>query len=322
MLRTFAAWDTLGTYAFLATDDPWQLERAERIAREVLAEVDRTCSRFRIDSDLSRVNRRAGRWVRVDPLLVAAAAVALEAAADTDGLVDPCLGRVLVSLGYDADLDVVRRRRAAGVTRLPVRRRPDAWREVQVDPEGALLVPEGCALDLGATAKAWASDLRRGLPSSTSWAASVVVSLGGDVRVDGPAGVPSERLAGAGHRAPRATSERTETVHLGEGGLATSSTLARRWRSRRPGAPPRRRPPHRLAGRRGLAHGHRDRRPPAPRPTPPRPRHWSSAPGRRLAARAAASPPGWSAADGTVRHVGAWPGGTADAGGHSPHPEA
>jgi thiamine biosynthesis lipoprotein len=224
VLRTSARWSSLGTYAFLATDDPRRLEQAEHLARDVLGEVDRTCSRFRLDSDLSRANRRAGRWVRVDPLLAAATTVALEAAEDTDGLVDPCLGRVLVSLGYDADLAVVHRRRHQ-VPRLPVRHHPDAWREVRVDPEGALFVPAGAALDLGATAKAWASDLVARVVAE-ELGCQAVVSLGGDVRVDGPGDgwpvVVTERPG---------DDEATETVHLHSGGLATSSTLARRWQA-------------------------------------------------------------------------------------------
>ena len=226
MLRTYARWDTLGTYAFLATDDPWRLERAERLARETLAEVDRACSRFRLDSDLSRVNRRPGRWVRVDPLLIAATTVALEAAAATDGLVDPCLGKVIASLGYDAHPTVVRQRHPH-VTRLSLPARPDAWRDVQVDLDGGVWLPEGVELDLGATGKAWAADLVARLVSE-ELDCHVVVSLGGDVRIDGPDGTPHPGW-------PVVVTERpgdpgsSDTVHLRGGGLATSSTLARRW---------------------------------------------------------------------------------------------
>ncbi|MGZ4777081.1 MAG: FAD:protein FMN transferase [Oryzihumus sp.] len=227
MLRSFVRWDALGTYAFLATEDPRHLQRAERVARAVLTAVDRTCSRFRADSDLSRANRHAGRWVGVDRLLVAATSVALEAATDTDGLVDPCLGRVLVSLGYDADLDAVRRR-TSPVSRMPVRHRPDAWREVLVDPDGALRVPAGCALDLGATAKAWAGDLvARAVADELG--CRVVVSLGGDVRVDGPDGDTGPGWPVLVTELP-GDDEPGEAVHLGAGGLATSSTMARRWR--------------------------------------------------------------------------------------------
>jgi len=226
MLRTYARWDALGTYAFLATDDPWLLERAERLARETLAEVDRACSRFRLDSDLSRVNRRPGRWVRVDPLLVAATTVALEAATATDGLVDPCLGKVIASLGYDAQPTVVRQRQR-NVTRLPLSPHPDAWREVQVDLEGGIWLPAGVELDLGATGKAWAADLVAHLVSE-ELDCHAVVSLGGDVRIDGARDTPHPGW-------PVVVTERpgddtaSETVHLRSGALATSSTLARRW---------------------------------------------------------------------------------------------
>ena len=53
--------------------------------------------------DLSRVNAHPGEWVEVDPLLVAATEVAVEAARATGGLVHPLLGRQLVELGYDRD---------------------------------------------------------------------------------------------------------------------------------------------------------------------------------------------------------------------------
>ncbi len=226
MTRTSARWSALGTYVFLATDDPAALDDAEAIARSVLADVDRTCSRFRGDSDLTRANARAGRWVEVDPLLAAATRVALEAAAETAGLVDPCLGLTLVSLGYDADMEQVRNRRTPARL-LPVRPRADAWREVEVDPAGALRVPEGVALDLGATAKAWASDLvARTVAELLD--CHLVVSLGGDVRVGGP----GNALPGWPVRVTeQPDDERGETVLLVAGGLATSSTRARRWRT-------------------------------------------------------------------------------------------
>ena len=107
---TSTRWELWSSYAFLATDEPRHLAAAEAVARRVLAEVDRTCSRFRDDSDLSRANARPGRWVEVDPVLVAATRVALEAARVSAGLVDPCLGRRLTALGYDADLAVLRAR--------------------------------------------------------------------------------------------------------------------------------------------------------------------------------------------------------------------
>ena len=222
-------WDTLGTYGFLAVSDPTLLDAAHQVALDVLADVDRTCSRFRDDSDLVRANAKPGTWVMVDPLLVAAAQVAIDAARETDGLVDPCLGRSLVWLGYDADMGIVRERRTSTRRTPPPPPRKDAWREIATDPDGAVRVPAGCALDLGATAKAWASDLvARSIVDHLD--CHVIVSLGGDIRIDGPEGFAhpgwpvdvTERPDGAGT---------SEQVWLSGGGLATSSTTARRWRT-------------------------------------------------------------------------------------------
>ncbi len=222
-----ARWHALGTYAHLALEDAGALDAAVAVAQAVLAGVDRACSRFRDDSDLVRANRHHGSWVDVDPLLAAATSVAVEAARATDGLVDPLLGRTLVRLGYDADLDVVRRREASyAVVPLPPADRHGAWTELLVDPAGAVRVPAGTALDLGATAKAWAADL---VAASVvdRLGGRVLVSLGGDLRVDGP-GVakPWPVLV-----AERPDEEVGALVGLDSGGLATSSTLARRWRT-------------------------------------------------------------------------------------------
>ncbi|MEO8517541.1 MAG: FAD:protein FMN transferase [Dermatophilaceae bacterium] len=217
-----ASWRALGTYVYLSTADVTGLERARRIAVRLLAEVDRTCSRFRPDSDLVRANLNAGAWTKVDPLLVQAIDTAMDAAAQTDGLVDPTLGRSLVAVGYDRDLALMPAA-SSGPAGLPIPARNGAWAEILLDPAGAVLVPYGCALDLGATAKAWAADLIAGIIAADS-DSMLVISLGGDVAVAGPGGgwpvAISETIddvAGA------------EIVHLPYGGLATSSTAARRW---------------------------------------------------------------------------------------------
>ena len=218
--------EALGTYVHLGTTG--DLARAVELAEAVLAEVDRTCSRFRPDSDLVRANARAGQWTEVDPLLAAAVAVAVDAARESDGLVDPCLGRALVEIGYDQDLAAVLARGDARPVP-PASAAPGAWREVQVDPQGAVLVPAGVELDLGATAKAWAADLLA-LTLVEAVGGDVLVSLGGDVRIAGsdrrawPVLV-TEHPDGVGDELAPAL------VTLDGGGLATSSTAVRRWRA-------------------------------------------------------------------------------------------
>lgn len=215
---TFAA---LGTYVYVATRRPRELDRARELTATVLRDIDRTCSRFRGDSDLSRANARAGRWTRVDPLLLDAVGVAVQAAELTGGLVHPLLGRTLVALGYDRDFGQLV---DLGDT-LPVSVPPlSAWRDLGTTDE-ALRVPVGTALDLGATGKAFAADVVAALLAERLRGAALV-SVGGDLAVSRPDGAPwpvavSERAGGSAVR-----------VWLESGGLATSSTRTRRWTRR------------------------------------------------------------------------------------------
>jgi thiamine biosynthesis lipoprotein len=216
---TCATFEALGTYVFVATRAETDLDRATRLTRSLLDGVDRTCSRFRADSDLTRANARAGRWTDVDPLLVAAVGIAVEAARLTGGLVHPLLGRSLVSLGYDRDLGALS---DTGPV-LPVAAPPlDAWREIGL-ADGALRVPAGTALDLGATGKAFAADLVvAALADELDQPA--LVSVGGDLAVSRADGLSwpvciSEHPGGPG-----------VTIWFEAGGLATSSIRVRRWR--------------------------------------------------------------------------------------------
>jgi thiamine biosynthesis lipoprotein len=221
-----ASWRALGTHVDLRTA-PWAVERAVEIAAAVLDEVDRTCSRFRSDSDLVRANVSAGSPVPAPPVLVAAVRVALEAADETDGLVDPTLGALLAASGYDRTFTLVPADNPAA-TSLPVA--AGSWRDVRVTDD-TLTVPVGAALDLGATGKAFAADLVA-LAVLEELAAPTLVSVGGDIRVVSPdEGVGPVFPVVLGHSvADLEGGGPGARVRLREGGLATSSTSARRWR--------------------------------------------------------------------------------------------
>ncbi len=98
-----ASWEALGTRVVLRLTDPSALGPARAAVEHELDAIDRACSRFRADSEITRVNASAGRVVRVGPLLADALALALRAAALTDGDVDPTVGSALVLSGYDRD---------------------------------------------------------------------------------------------------------------------------------------------------------------------------------------------------------------------------
>lgn len=226
---TSRSWRALGTYVQLAVDDPGAADTGEQVVRMVLDHVDRACSRFRPDSDLVRANAGAGRTVDVDPLLVTAVDAALEAARQTDGLVDPTLGLHLAAVGYDRDISLLAGR-DIGPVNLCVSPHRSGWREVETHADGRIRVPPGIALDLGATGKAFASDLAARLTAAAT-GCGVLVSIGGDVAV-GPSPSAPEDPAGwpvGVQESERGDNQLREAVLVHRGGLATSSTLARSW---------------------------------------------------------------------------------------------
>ncbi len=223
-------WRALGTEVELQVLAAGDLAWATARARDLLDEVDEACSRFRPDSDLMRANARPGLWTTVSPVLVGAVIVALEAAQNTDGRVDPTLGGALEAAGYDRTYELLAAasHEPAG---LPVLLRPGAWREIEVRSD-AVLVPHGVRLDLGATGKAFAADLVAADLGERLEGPSVI-SVGGDVALSQPrTGAPHAwPVAVAETRADLAANPQdTVTVELTGGGLATSTVRARRWR--------------------------------------------------------------------------------------------
>jgi thiamine biosynthesis lipoprotein len=228
-----ALWSALGTTVLLCVTEPEALEQATELLERELAEIDRVASRFRPDSELERLNDRAGSWSVVGPELYAALAVALAAARFSGGLVDPTLGGTLIAAGYDRDWAELERTGFTSTSpRERTRRRRSSWRGVAFveQPDGGAWVclPPGIRLDLGATAKAYAADLAADRIASVT-GVGVLVSLGGDIATAGapPQGgwlihVTDDHRAGL--------SAPGQTVRIQGGALATSSTTVRRWR--------------------------------------------------------------------------------------------
>ena len=149
---------------------------------EELEHVEQACSRFRDNSDLSRVNADGGKAVTVDPTLIEAVEIALHAARVTDGRVDPTIGRALRLLGYDRDFGALDR---SGPPVALLAERVPGWECVVVDrTRSTVRVPPGVLLDLGATAKAFAAD-RAAARVAATLDIGVLVSLGGDIAIRG-----------------------------------------------------------------------------------------------------------------------------------------
>jgi thiamine biosynthesis lipoprotein len=218
-----AAWELWSTTAHLLVTEPGTLPAAVDLVRAHLGEIGTACSRFRPDSELSRINAAAmsGPVDReVSPLLGLLLRAALDVARRTDGDVDPTVGAALAGLGYDREyLLIAPDGRSVRPTAPRVR-----WDAVRLQGD-TLHVPAGVVLDLGATAKAVAADRAAALVAD-HLATGVLVNLGGDLATAGPAPV-------GGWQVEVRDREDDPSTHVSvpsAAGLATSSTRSRTWR--------------------------------------------------------------------------------------------
>jgi thiamine biosynthesis lipoprotein len=202
------------------------------------ASWERQLSRFRDDSELARLNRSAGRPVRVSKVLWDVVEAALDGAAQSGGLVTPTLLGALEAAGYDRSWDMLQTNEA-GATGFPrgvaaaeaaetkALRRPasDDLGAIQRDPATRTIrLLGGVRLDLGGVAKGWAADRAARL---LGMCGPALVDAGGDIAVSGPlasgAGWP------VGVADPFAPEANVEVLVLAAGGVATSGRDYRRW---------------------------------------------------------------------------------------------
>ncbi len=213
----------------------------ERMFRSATAKVehifrreDRRFSRFRPDSELSRVNAAAGQWIQVSRPFAVLTERSLRAAAETDGLFDPTVLPALAAAGYDRDWAEVEARGADEDEELAAIRREfaalmikhstacGAWREIELD-DANLRIPEGAALDFGGIAKGWTVDRAAGKLPDLRWA---IVNAGGDLRV---VGTPPRAGLGVGIEDPHDAGVEALRLGLCAGALATTSVTVRAW---------------------------------------------------------------------------------------------
>lgn len=220
---SFPLW---GGQAVVVTAEPAAIRAARELVRAETAAMDEACSRFRTDSELARINALAGLPVRVGPLLAEVVSAALRAAEATSGDVDPTCGAGLEAVGYDRDIELLRRDGVRVVVHeyLPA----PGWRSIDWNPDTrALRTAPGCKLDFGAVAKALAAD-RACAAVVRALKCGVLVSLGGDVATAGPAPAEGWQIKVADDQCAGPASP-GQTISVHDGALATSSTTERRW---------------------------------------------------------------------------------------------
>lgn len=184
---------------------------------------DLTLSRFREDSDLSRLNRSDGRAYRASKLLFRVLSEALRYARETDGSFDPTLLAQIEGLGYKSSFERIEAGEEVPSLAGAISS-GGGWRGIRLEHvTGLITLPSGVGVDLGGIAKGMVVDAAVALLRERGIDAALV-SAGGDLRV---LGLPPDQDAW-----PIGLEDvpHSPAVPLREGALATSGTTRRRWR--------------------------------------------------------------------------------------------
>jgi thiamine biosynthesis lipoprotein len=189
-------------------------------------ELEQRWSRFLPGSEVTALNRGAGRPVAVSDDTFTLVARAVEAWRLTGGRFDPSVGAAVLAHGYDRDID-----RLAGTDppAPPAPRPAPGLAGVVLDPWlPAVTLPRGSTFDPGGIGKGLAADLVVGALRAAG-AAGALVGLGGDLRAAGTPPVAEGWVV----TVPDPLRPRNELARLAipGGGVATSSPLRRRWRT-------------------------------------------------------------------------------------------
>lgn len=222
--QRFAA---MGTRAHVIVEGP----DANRLVEFAIAQIDELearWSRFRPDSEISRLNAANGNPVHVHPSTIDLVDRAVHGWYLTQGRFDPTLLLQLIELGYDrpfGQLEGSQSNTRPTLSRTP----PTGCADIVVDVHQSFVrLPPGLAFDPGGIGKGLAADLvsqsliERG-------ATRALVNLGGDLRIRST----DTRAAAWAIEVREQTCPLAPPtiVQLVDGGLATSTTQKRRWTS-------------------------------------------------------------------------------------------
>ncbi|WP_020659088.1 FAD:protein FMN transferase [Amycolatopsis benzoatilytica] len=218
----------MGSTAHLLVHGPAADEQVES-GRERISELERRWSRFREDSEIGRLNAAAGTPVTVSADTLVLVARAVTGWRRTGGLFDPTVHAAMLANGYDRDFALLPSRNSP--SHRPVRNDLPApgCAGIAVDlTSSRVLLPAGTAIDPGGIGKGLAADLVSA-ELRRDGAAGALVNIGGDLRARGQASGDEGWVISAADP----FSEETELLRiaLGEGAVATSTTLHRRWTS-------------------------------------------------------------------------------------------
>jgi thiamine biosynthesis lipoprotein len=190
---------------------------------EWFEEWEQVLSRFRYDSELTRLNQIHERPVQVSDVLWEVFQAAEQAEQLTNGLVTPTLLDAIIEAGYDRPFDVLPHQTQYMTETIFAAPAPQT--AIAFDKSArTITLPSGTGLDFGGIAKGWAAhETLKRLQSE----GPALVNAGGDIAISGTRADGGPWQVGVAN--PFHRGREMETLYLNECGVATSGKDRRRW---------------------------------------------------------------------------------------------
>lgn len=211
------SFEAIGTHWTVCINQPIDAAKCIKVKQEInhrIAVFDKTYSRFRDDSLITKIATSAGEYTFPDDAkeLFAFYRQLYEV---TDGKVTPLIGSVLAESGYDASYTLKPN---------DIIHRASKWDDVMSYVHPTLTVHSPVLLDLGAAGKGYLVDII-GKLLDTNGITSYVVDGSGDMLRKDPTGTTID----VGLADPRDTTQVIGVVQLGNGSICGSAGNRRQW---------------------------------------------------------------------------------------------
>jgi thiamine biosynthesis lipoprotein len=211
---------------WLETVDTVAAQAAFFMAEALFHHHEQLLSRFQTQSELSQLNRRAGKWTAVSALLWEVLVAAMAMAEETNGRFDPTILYGLEQTGYTQTFELMG-------SAVPLPHPPDYpivagnWQDVLLDSaDRSVYLPAGLRLDLGGIAKGFTA--QQAVALLGKWG-PCLVDAGGDISAGAaPSGYDGWPVVVSSPRTGPAQVD-LFTLSLAHASLATSGIDHRRW---------------------------------------------------------------------------------------------
>jgi FAD:protein FMN transferase len=187
---------------------------------KLFSTIEDTCSRFKEDSELSRLNQQIGKEVEVSNLLFSVLKDALKFYEETNGIFNPGILSAIENSGYSKSIEFIKGQEL-GVSSLPA---PEVSNlEPYLLNEDKQTVILRTSIDLGGIAKGWVIDRAANLLTKLGFG---FINVGGDIRIFGS--LP--RPLNIGIEDPFDQAKMISSIQVTDGAVATSTSMKRRWK--------------------------------------------------------------------------------------------